>query len=120
MYVAYSADVRFPLIRSFVTDPCHCYQDGTTNLITRALAAVGRSIESIPDPTQIHYRLPRSVAHPLVSHQPHSSRYMLQQALYCTVHSMILLCSGVMHRTLQAPHSHMPHLSVPKTLCIDA
>ena len=42
-------------------------QEGTTNLITRALAAVGRSIESIPDPTQIHYRLPRSAAHPLVS-----------------------------------------------------
>ena len=42
-------------------------QEGTTNLITRALAAVGRSIDSIPDPTQIHYRLPRSAAHPLVS-----------------------------------------------------
>jgi len=41
-------------------------QEGTTNLITRALAAVGRSIDSIPDPTQIHYRLPRSAAHPLV------------------------------------------------------
>ena len=53
-----------------VPEPCHCCQDGTTNLITRALAAVGRSIESIPDPTQIHYRLPKSAAHPLVSHRP--------------------------------------------------
>lgn len=40
---------------------------GTTNLITRALAAVGRSLETVPDPTQIHYRLPKSEAHPEVS-----------------------------------------------------
>ena len=39
---------------------------GTTNLITRALAAVGRRLESVPDPTQIHYRLPKSEAHPEV------------------------------------------------------
>jgi prolycopene isomerase len=31
---------------------------GTTNLLTRALAAVGTSIETIPDPVQIHYHLP--------------------------------------------------------------
>jgi len=37
---------------------------GTTNLITRALAAVGRRMNTIPDPTQIHYRLPKSKAHP--------------------------------------------------------
>lgn len=42
-------------------------QEGTTNLITRALAAVGRSMETVPDPTQIHYRLPKSEAHPEVS-----------------------------------------------------
>ncbi len=41
-------------------------QQGTTNLITRALAAVGRSMETVPDPTQIHYRLPKSEAHPEV------------------------------------------------------
>ena len=37
---------------------------GTTNLITRALAAVGKSVETAPDPTQIHYHLPKSAAHP--------------------------------------------------------
>ena len=37
---------------------------GTTNLITRALAAVGRRLDTVPDPTQIHYRLPKSAAHP--------------------------------------------------------
>ena len=42
-------------------------QQGTTNLITRALAAVGRTMETFPDPTQIHYRLPKSAAHPGVS-----------------------------------------------------
>lgn len=31
---------------------------GTTNLLTRALAAVGMEIETIPDPVQIHYHLP--------------------------------------------------------------
>ena len=33
-------------------------KEGTTNLLTRALAAVGESIETIPDPVQIHYHLP--------------------------------------------------------------
>lgn len=37
---------------------------GTTNLITRALAAVGKQLETVPDPTQIHYHLPASPAHP--------------------------------------------------------
>eukprot|EP00873_Tetraselmis_striata_P045487 jgi/Tetstr1/465751/TSEL_010376.t1 len=37
---------------------------GETNLLTRALASVGKSIESVPDPTQIHYHLPASDAHP--------------------------------------------------------
>lgn len=33
-------------------------QRGTTNLLTRALAAVNVSLETIPDPVQIHYHLP--------------------------------------------------------------
>ncbi len=33
-------------------------QRGTTNLLTRALAAVGQSLEAIPDPVQIAYHLP--------------------------------------------------------------
>lgn len=40
--------------------------EGTTNLITRALAAVGRKLETVPDPTQIHYHLPKTAAHPEV------------------------------------------------------
>ncbi|CAD7702747.1 unnamed protein product [Ostreobium quekettii] len=39
-------------------------KEGTTNLITRALAAVGREMETVPDPTQIHYHLPKTQAHP--------------------------------------------------------
>ena len=31
---------------------------GTTNLLTRALAAVGQKLETLPDPVQIHYHLP--------------------------------------------------------------
>lgn len=34
---------------------------GTTNLLTRALAAVGQQIETIPDPVQIHYHLPQGL-----------------------------------------------------------
>lgn len=41
-------------------------QNGTTNLITRALASVGKQLETYPDPTQIHYHLPKSKAHPEV------------------------------------------------------
>lgn len=33
-------------------------QQGTTNLLTRALAAVGMALETYPDPVQIHYHLP--------------------------------------------------------------
>ena len=41
-------------------------QQGTTNLITKALQAVGKELETLPDPTQIHYHLPKSAAHPEV------------------------------------------------------
>lgn len=37
---------------------------GTTNLMTRALASVGKRLQTVPDPTQIHYHLPPSAAHP--------------------------------------------------------
>ena len=40
--------------------------EGTTNLITKALQAVGKELETLPDPTQIHYHLPKSAAHPEV------------------------------------------------------
>ena len=34
---------------------------GTTNLLTRALATVGQSLETLPDPVQIHYHLPGEI-----------------------------------------------------------
>ncbi|WP_431632720.1 carotenoid isomerase [Alkalinema pantanalense] len=36
-------------------------KEGTTNLLTRALEAVGMTIETIPDPVQIHYHLPNGL-----------------------------------------------------------
>ncbi len=36
-------------------------EKGTTNLLTRALAAVGMKLETIPDPVQIHYHLPNQL-----------------------------------------------------------
>jgi prolycopene isomerase len=41
--------------------------EGTTNLITKALASVGKKMKTLPDPTQVHYHLPASKAHPDVS-----------------------------------------------------
>ena len=35
---------------------------GTTNLLTRALAAVGQQLETLPDPVQIHYHLPQGLS----------------------------------------------------------
>ena len=37
-------------------------QQGTTNLLTRALAAVGQHLETIRDPVQVHYRLPQGLS----------------------------------------------------------
>ena len=34
---------------------------GTTNLLTRALADVGETLETIPDPVQVHYHLPNGI-----------------------------------------------------------
>ncbi|MGK7933236.1 MAG: carotenoid isomerase [Microcystaceae cyanobacterium] len=36
-------------------------EKGTTNLLTRALASVSMSLETIPDPVQIHYHLPNNL-----------------------------------------------------------
>lgn len=40
---------------------------GTTNLLTKALESVGKKIETVPDPTQVHYHLPKSKQFPEVS-----------------------------------------------------
>lgn len=37
-------------------------QQGTTNLLTRALAAVGQRVETLPDPVQVHYHLPQQLS----------------------------------------------------------
>jgi prolycopene isomerase len=37
-------------------------QQGTTNLLTRALAAVDQHLEVLPDPVQVHYHLPNGLA----------------------------------------------------------
>lgn len=36
-------------------------EKGTTNLLTRALAAVDMKLETLPDPVQIHYHLPQEL-----------------------------------------------------------
>lgn len=39
---------------------------GTTNLITKCLESVGRKMETVPDPTQVVYHLPKSDRFPKV------------------------------------------------------
>jgi prolycopene isomerase len=48
----YTFDVGASMIFGFGTQ-------GTTNLLTRALKAVNVSLDTIPDPVQIHYHLPK-------------------------------------------------------------
>lgn len=50
----YRFDVGASMIFGFGTQ-------GTTNLLTKALATVNVSVETIPDPVQIHYHLPRGL-----------------------------------------------------------
>ncbi|MGK7875048.1 MAG: carotenoid isomerase [Xenococcaceae cyanobacterium] len=50
----YRFDVGASMIFGFGTQ-------GTTNLLTRALEAVNVSLETIPDPVQIHYHLPEGL-----------------------------------------------------------
>lgn len=50
----YRFDVGASMIFGFGTQ-------GTTNLLTRALEAVNVSLETIPDPVQIHYHLPHNL-----------------------------------------------------------
>lgn len=50
----YRFDVGASMIFGFGTE-------GTTNLLTRALDAVNVSLETIPDPVQIHYHLPNNL-----------------------------------------------------------
>jgi prolycopene isomerase len=62
---------------------------GTTNLLTRALAAVDVSLETIPDPVQIHYHLPNGLdlkvhrdyekfLQELITHFPHEAKGIRQ------------------------------------------
>lgn len=62
---------------------------GTTNLLTRALDAVDVSIETIPDPVQVHYHLPDGLdlkvdreyekfLHELIAYFPHEAKGIRQ------------------------------------------
>lgn len=53
-HAGYTFDVGASMIFGFG-------ERGTTNLLTRALAAVDMKIETIPDPVQIHYHLPNNL-----------------------------------------------------------
>ena len=63
-------------------------QEGTTNLITKALSAVGKRLDTVPDPTQIHYHLPPSKAHPEVSPGASQDYFLaLRAAPPCIAHT---------------------------------
>ena len=73
-------------------------KEGTTNLITRALANVGKALNTVPDPCQIHYHLPRSEAHPDVGCSACCSLHALAVPIHTPAHgctlSALLPCSG--------------------------
>ncbi|GFR46202.1 hypothetical protein Agub_g7733 [Astrephomene gubernaculifera] len=50
-------------------------QEGTTNLITKCLQAVGRQLPTVPDPTQVVYHLPKSERFPQGLHVSVWRRY---------------------------------------------
>ena len=82
-------------------------QEGTTNLITRALSAVGKSLDTVPDPTQIHYHLPPSAAQSGVSLEVACSQ--------CNFHShdQSTLCYGQELGHFAGPHTDtLPPASV--------
>ena len=51
---------RSPSLAPFNCSPLY-FQEGTTNLITKALASVGKKINTVPDPTQVFYHLPNGL-----------------------------------------------------------
>lgn len=57
-------------------------KQGTTNLLTRALEAVNVSLETIPDPVQIHYHLPGKLE--LKVHRDYEK--FLQELIACFPH----------------------------------
>lgn len=75
-------------------------QEGTTNLITKALQSVGKELETIPDPTQIHYHLPKSAAHPEVRQQQH--------AFLVVTHGLSIFPACM------APHQQVKHVASNK------
>ena len=63
-------------------------QKGTTNLITKALQAVGKQLETIPDPTQIHYHLPKSMGHPQVQSGASLNSPQIAPSPFCSIRSL--------------------------------
>jgi prolycopene isomerase len=73
--VGYRFDVGASMIFGFG-------KQGTTNLLTRALEAVNVSLETIPDPVQIHYHLPGKLE--LKVHRDYEK--FLQELIACFPH----------------------------------
>ena len=84
---------------------------GTTNLMTRALAAVGKRLPTVPDPTQIHYHLPPSPRHPDVSPPPHTHTPAALQCVLVQSASFQPNCSGIC--CITPSHSRLPPCLLP-------
>lgn len=87
--------------------------EGTTNLITKALQAAGKELETIPDPTQIHYHLPKSAAHPEVLQSFCTSVTILVSlpSVHCieegVSHNLCLALTAKLASTLWSLSSHL-------------
>ncbi len=70
--------------------------EGTTNLITRALAAVGKRLDTVPDPTQIHYHLPASTNHPEVCVWCYDHKLCCVLLLVCVMYCLLYMLFDVL------------------------
>ena len=88
-------------------------QEGTTNLITKALQSVGKELETIPDPTQIHYHLPKSAAHPEVRQPEHA---------FLVLADVLSICAACMTLHQQVKHlasnEQTPQLTTLRQACL--
>jgi hypothetical protein len=64
---------------------------GTTNLITKALESVGKRMKTVPDPTQVHYHCPPSSAHPEVGCVRCLYRHAAAVSA-CVLQEVLLIC----------------------------
>lgn len=84
-------------------------EEGTTNLITKALAAVGKVIPTVPDATQVFYHLPKSAQFPKVCGLDETS------LIVCVSIDLVSSAQSVGHKRLEMSVPHPLHSSYQRS-----